>query len=321
MTAQISVAFLRARRYFVLLVFTLAQGLTTGAVEAEPAKVLNSVVSVLPQWANPKSRAKEPEGSGVVILDGRKIITARHVVKGAVSVKVRTIDGRVLRAQVIGQDRLTDLALLNIEERLPPLSFGRQARIGEPVCAIGNAFGLGLSMTCGVVSAVHKAGVGFNPIEDFIQTDAAVNPGASGGALISSDGTLLGILSAIFTKRSDANIGVNFAVSSQLSNRVANLLERNKTIQWRFSGLKLNPSLEPGTAGILGAIVLSVVTDTPAQKAGLQKGDIILQAGSRRIRNPSDFTSVFISSNPGSKLDLKVVRKKSEITLKIVVPR
>ncbi len=305
----------------MLLVFTLAQGLTTGAVEAEPAKVLNSVVSVLPQWVKPKSRAKEPEGSGVVILDGRKIITARHVVKGAVSVKVRTSEGRVLQAQVIGQDRLTDLALLSIEEKLPPLSFGRQARIGEPVCAIGNAFGLGLSMTCGVVSAVHKAGVGFNPIEDFIQTDAAVNPGASGGALVSGDGTLLGILSAIFTKKSDANIGVNFAVSSQLANRVAKLLERNKTIQWRFSGLKLNPSLEPGATGILGAIVLSVVTDTPAQKAGLQQGDIILRAGSRRIKKPSDFTSIFISSAPGSKLDLKVIRKNDEITLKIVVPR
>jgi len=314
------VAFLCARRFLLLLVFTLGPGLPTGGVAAEPARVFNSIVSVLPQWTNPKSPAKEPEGSGVVILAGRNIITARHVIKGAVSVMVRTSKGKVLQAQVIGQDRLTDLALLSIEEKLPPLSFGRQARIGEPVCAIGNAFGLGLSMTCGVVSAIHKAGIGFNPIEDFIQTDAAVNPGASGGALVSGDGTLLGILSAIFTKQSDANIGVNFAVSSQLANRVAQLLERNKTIQWRFSGLKLDPSLEPGTAGVLGAIVLSVVTDTPAQKAGLLKGDIILQAGSRRIRNPSDFTSVFISSTPGSKLDLKVIRKKTEITLKILVP-
>ncbi len=290
------------------------------SAQAEPDVAFRSVVSVLPQWANPQSRKKEPEGSGVVILDGRKIITARHVVKGAVSVKVRTVDGRVLKAQVVGQDRLTDLALLSIEEKLPALSFGRQARIGEPVCAIGNAFGLGLSMTCGVVSAVHKAGVGFNPIEDFIQTDAAVNPGASGGALVSDDGTLLGILSAIFTKQSDANIGVNFAVSGQLSNRVAKLLERNKTILWRFSGLKLNPSLEPGTTGYMGAIVLSVVADTPAQKAGLQIGDIILQAGSRRIKNPSDFTSTFVSANPGSKLEVKITRNKAEKTLEIQVP-
>jgi len=101
--------------------------------------------------------------------------------------------------------------------------------LGDPVCAIGNAFGLGLTVTCGVVSGLHKAGVGFNAIEDFVQTDAAVNPGASGGALVNRSGKLVGVLSAIFTKKSDANIGVNFAVSSSLALKAAKLLQESKS--------------------------------------------------------------------------------------------
>jgi len=188
-------------------------------------------------------------------LDGRTILTARHVINNALSIVVRTSDGRVLKAEVIGEDILTDLAVLAIRETLVPMSFGRDAQVGERACAIGNAFGLGLSMTCGVVSAINKAGVGFNPIEDFVQTDAAVNPGASGGALVARDGSLLGILSAIFTKQSDANIGVNFAVSSALAKTVAKALAKDGKVNWQFSGLKLGRSVSRGDVGTLGAIV------------------------------------------------------------------
>ncbi len=318
--AQIKVGMWLFRAALIVAVSGFLQHTVFVSALAKPADVLGSVVSVLPEWANPRSRASEPQGSGVVILDGSKIVTARHVINNALSIRVKTYDGRILPAKIIGQDRLTDLAVLSIEEKLLPLSFGREAKLGEPVCAIGNAFGLGLSMTCGVVSAVHKAGVGFNPIEDFVQTDAAVNPGASGGALISGDGALLGILSAIFTKQSDANIGVNFAVSSQLAERTSKVLAENKSIVWQFSGAKLNPALAPDEAGVLGAVVLNVAAGSPADKAGLQTGDIILTAGARRIRIPADFTSAFVSSNPGMKLDLKIIRKNSEIALEILVP-
>jgi len=288
--------------------------------DAEPGRVINSVVSVLPQWTNPQSRAKEPEGSGIVVLDGRRIITALHVIKGAVSVAVRTYDGRVMRAEVIGRDRLTDLALLAIDETLKPLNFGRDARTGERVCAIGNAFGLGLSITCGVVSAIHQAGVGFNQIEDFVQTDAAFNPGASGGALISEDGSLLGVLSAIFTKDSDANIGVNFAVSAPLAQRVALALEKDKKINWQFSGLHLKPAVARNELGTLGAVVVNISKNTPGERAGLKIGDVILKLAQRRIKKPADFRSAYVSNPPGSKLGLKITRNNVTMALEIQVP-
>ncbi len=308
------------RLLFLYVIFSFSQVVASGPVQAQSALVYNSVVSVLPQWPNPAARAAEPEGSGIVVLDGRTILTARHVINNAVSIVVRTGDGRVLKADVIGEDILTDLAVLAIEETLIPMRFGRDAKVGERACAIGNAFGLGLSMTCGVVSAVNKSWVGFNPIEDFVQTDAAVNPGASGGALVARDGSLLGILSAIFTKQTDANIGVNFAVSSALAKIVATALVQDGKVNWRFSGLKLGPAVSRGEVGTLGAVVKNVRPGTPAQKAGLKNGDVILQLEKRRIKSPADFKSAFVTSPPGAKLKLKIIRNKAEMTLEIQLP-
>ncbi len=311
--------FLHAR-LLLLLLFILGQAIVLQIAQAQPALVFNSVVSIQPQWATPQPRASEPEGSGIVILDGGSILTARHVIKDAVSVVVKTRDGRVLKAEVIGQDRLTDLAVLAIKEKLVPVKFGREAEIGERVCAIGNAFGLGLSLTCGVVSAVHQAGVGFNAIEDFIQTDAAVNPGASGGALVAQDGSLLGVLSAIFTKESDANIGVNFAVSSTLAKIVALALVKDGKVNWRFSGLQLERAVARARVGTLGAVVVNVRPGTPGQRAGLKIGDVILKLQKRRIKKPADFKSAFVSSPPGSKLNLEITRNKAALVLEIQVP-
>ena len=174
---------------------------------------MRSVVSILPQWNSRPPSAEEPEGSGVAVADGRLVLTADHILGNPVSVRIRTIDGEIHAARIFARDSAADLALLELDEPLPALRFDDGIAIGEPVCALGNAFGLGVSATCGTVSAVDRSGIGFNTIEDFIQTDAAVNPGTSGGALIDHDGNLVGVLSAIFTKQSDANIGVNFAVS------------------------------------------------------------------------------------------------------------
>src|SRR5690606_40595555 len=132
------------------------------------------------------------------------------------SISVRLPDGHHVPAEVVGRDAATDLALLRVEAELPPLPLAPDPALGAPVCAVGNQFGLDLSVTCGVVSALHRAGTGFNPVEDFVQTDAVVNPGASGGALVDGEGRLVGLLSAIFTMESDANIGVNFAASAAL---------------------------------------------------------------------------------------------------------
>ncbi len=290
----------------------LAAGSAAG--RADPLeKTLASVVSVLPTWPPDVRRHEEPEGSGVVILDGRTIVTAGHVVNKATAVRVRTADGRVLPARLAGSDAATDIALLSVDEALTPIRIEDNApKLGDRVCAVGNAFGLGLSVACGVVSGVNRAGVGFNPIEDFVQTDAAVNPGASGGALVDRDGRLVGLLSAIFTKTSDANIGVNFAVAAPLVERVAkDLKDKGRVVRPR-SGLRLEPALAKDATGTLGARVAAVTAGSPAAQAGLEVGDVIVEAGGRRVRAPADFVSVMARVEPQDGLEITVVRGGQE---------
>jgi len=218
------------------LTFAVALPLPAGAGHAEKAwqNAAPSVVIVEPTWPGyqrpgfgaPKGTA--PEGSGVAVLEPGLIATAAHVVARATSVTVRDADGARYKAEIVAIDEASDLALLRIEKPVAPLEIAaRRPATGAHVCVIGNAFGLGLSLTCGVVSAGARSGIGFNAVEDFIQTDAAVNPGASGGALVDEEGRLVGLISAIFTKQSDANTGVNFAVSADL------LLIRVKTMLQR----------------------------------------------------------------------------------------
>jgi len=263
------------------------------AGNAQPLdRAMTSVVSVLPQWAPDVRRQEEPEGSGVVILDGQTIVTALHVVDKALSIRVRTLEGDILTARLIGRDRATDLAILTIEKTIGAIEFvNRELELGEKVCAIGNSFGLGLSVSCGVISGTHRAGVGFNAVEDFVQTDAAVNPGASGGALVTAEGKFVGLLSAIFTKTSDANIGINFAVSARLTNAVAAQLKKNGRVKRPISGMKLDLVPAKGEVGRLGARIVSVRPGFLGEKAGLKAGDIILRAGGRRVRKPKDFVS------------------------------
>lgn len=218
-----------------VLVF-LAQPVRAGPAETAWKVASPSVVIVEPVWPGyqrPGFGAPEgtaPEGSGVGLLEPGLIATAAHVVARATSVSVRDHEDRTYPAEIVAVDRPTDLALLRIEAPLKPIAVAPdRPATGADVCAIGNAFGLDLSITCGIVSARARSGIGFNPIEDFIQTDAAINPGASGGALVDTEGRLVGLISAIFTKDTDANAGVNFAVSADLlMSRVQLMLDRAK---------------------------------------------------------------------------------------------
>jgi len=185
-----------------------------------------AVVSVLPTWEGfnrPSFGAPPgvaPEGSGVVIAQNGNdafILTAAHVVSRAIEVAVRSHNGDFSEAEIVGVDEARDLALLRARMRIEPVQINPEMpEIGTHVCVIANAFGLGLSFSCGVVSATGRSGIGFNAIEDFIQTDAAVNPGASGGALVDAEGKLVGMVDAIFTKEADIDAGVNFAVSARM---------------------------------------------------------------------------------------------------------
>ena len=182
-----------------------------------------SVFEVEPTWPGYQKpgfgapAGTAPEGTGIAVLRPGLLVTAAHVVSKATEVHVRTPDGMRLAATILAIDRKTDVAFLTVGIETTPIALAQERPdTGAPVCALSNAFGLGIGITCGVVSANRRSGVGFNHTEDFIQTDASINPGSSGGALVDLQGRLVGLLSAIFTKDSDSDIGVNFAVSTEL---------------------------------------------------------------------------------------------------------
>lgn len=288
--------------------------------------VLESVVSVLPQWPGQLQGGQPdlppgvaPEGTAVAVASGGYLATALHVVDRAVSLKVRLADGRQLAAEVVGKDPASDLALLKVAAELPPLAYGAEPALGAPVCALGNQFGLDLSVTCGVVSALHRAGTGFNPIEDFIQTDAVVNPGASGGALVDAQGRLVGLLSAIFTMESDANIGVNFAVSAPLLRRVMEDLIAYGEVRRGSPGLGL-VELSPEERGSrVGVRLQGVLPGGAAQAAGLAAGDIVTAVDGRPVAKVAEATAALHLKRPGETVELTIWRDGESSTLGLVL--
>ena len=196
-----------------------------------------SVVVIEPTWPGynrpgfgaPPGTA--PAGTGIFIGTGDRsnhLVTAAHVIARATEIEIVTEDGMRHAAAVIAVDNQRDIAILETKLKSRPITLRlTDPAIGEHGCAIGNSFGLGLSISCGVVSAIHRRQVGFNPIEDFVQTDAAINPGGSGGALVDADGRLIGMIDGIFTKEADIDAGVNFAVSVPLLIEGAELLRRS----------------------------------------------------------------------------------------------
>lgn len=315
----------KARFAFALAGVLLFQ---TPPAAAFPAEALESVVSVLPLWpgraqggARNVPPGTAPEGSAVAILSGGYLATALHVVDLATKVSVRLADGRIVPAEVTARDAPTDLALLKIEEDLPVLEDAPAPALGDPVCTVGNQFGLDLSVTCGVVSAVHRAGVGLNPVEDFVQTDAVVNPGGSGGALLDAEGRLLGILTAIFTKTSDADIGINFAASIPLVRRVVeDLAEHGRVIRVR-TGLRAGDLSLRERRFHTGAVVIGILPDSPAARAGLVQGDLIIGVGGRTVRKASDLMSALEHYRIDDTVEVVVKREGEPATLPMKLTR
>ncbi len=276
--------------------------------ENEVSCARRSVVSVLPLWPANTPRGEEPEGSGIVVASGRLIATADHVIGAARKVLVRTISGEVVKADIVLRDAQTDIALLRVENPLQPFQYTGYSKVGTRACALGNGFGLDISVTCGVISAVQMSGLGFNRIEDFVQTDAAVNPGMSGGALVNSEGRLVGMLSAIFTKKSDSNVGVNFAVSTPLLQRTIEDFLDDGTLQRVASGILLKPALTTGEAGLAGAKVVRVVEGSSEAAAGVLADDIIVFAGKRRIKRAGAYLAALALLEKGDSLNLEILR-------------
>jgi S1-C subfamily serine protease len=326
---------LKARFHFLTTTASLRLVLVIGAIllgpghaGAEPfaPDILKSVVSVLPEWPGYGTnsdtnggRPKNPEGSAVAILAGGYLATNVHVLGAATKINIRLDDGRLLPGTIIGRDPRTDIALIKAPIDLAVPDFGPTPKLGGRVCAVGNQFGLGLSVTCGVTSALHRTGTGFNPIEDFIQTDAVVNPGGSGGALVDGVGRLIGLVSAIFTKDSDANIGVNFASSLDLVLRVAHDLKEHGRVVYGKSGIVVRPLSEVERATLSGAMIARIAPDSAGAKAGLQTGDILKTIGGRAVHKTSDVPAALHLNRPGDSIAINFLRDGQQQTTSLVL--
>lgn len=304
-----------------LLTLCAMIALASGApqpLSAMPETVLPSVVSVLPVWpGKPQGgggtpAGVAPEGSGVVIRPGGLVATAYHVIEPATRIDVRLADGRILPAELVGFDAASDIALLDVDADLPVFELAGDPRLAERACIVSNAYGLDLSVTCGVISARNVSNAGFNQVEDFVQTDAAANPGSSGGALVSRDGRLYGMVSAIFASGSEANIGVNFAVSSALLGRVVDDLADDGKVDYFSAGWGLEVPPREELAQRAGVNVASLAQTGAASRAGVKDGDLLLSVGGRRVTHPRDVLSALALVYPGEDIAVSLSRNGAE---------
>lgn len=290
---------------------TLMMAMPASAFEAD---VLDSVVRIKPDWPmsarglDAQGAPRDPQGTGFAVLPGGYIVTNMHVIGAATSVEVLLQDGRQMPAEITGRYAPTDIALLKIEADLPPIQIADAVALADPVCAVGNQFGLGLSVTCGVVSATERSGIGFNRIEDFIQTDTSINPGGSGGPLLDQNTHLVGMVSAIFTKQSDADIGVNFATSTRLLMRVVTDLKEHGRVQRVKIGFRAGPVPAPLNQKYSGVLVSRIDPNSAAFAAGLDAGDIITTMNGKQITGPSAFEMAIFMVKNGETIDLETVR-------------
>lgn len=290
----------------------------------DPA-VLDSVVRIKPDWPmsarglNAQGAPRDPQGTGFAVLPGGYIATNMHVIGAAKTVDVLLQDGRQIPAEIIGRHAPTDIALLKIPADLPPIVHATDITLADPVCAVGNQFGLGQSVTCGVVSAIARSGTGFNPIEDFVQTDASINPGGSGGPLLDKNTHLVGMVSAIFTKQSDADIGVNFATSTRLLMRVVTDLRDYGRVQRGQVGFRAGPVPPPLNQQTAGAMVNRVEPDSPAFKAGLDAGDIITHVNGSQISHPGALEMAIFMTPVGQMMTLITSRGDLKTTISFMV--
>jgi len=268
-------------------------------------------------------------GSGVIIDDAGHIVTNNHVIANATVIKVRLADGRSADARVIGRDPDTDLAVLAIRmERLPVMTLGRSDRlqVGDEVLAIGNPLGLQQSVTHGIVSATDRKQLGLATFENFIQTDAAINEGNSGGALIDAAGELVGINTAVIAKNSDPTgvEGIGFAIPVNLARGVIREILDHGHVVRGWSGIEAYDFSDEQAAQYRlphgGVVVTSLYTDGPAANAGLRVGDILLAINSHPLRNAQDALTQLASTSPGVTVKLRVQRgaEVREVDCKVV---
>lgn len=265
-------------------------------------------------------------GSGVIVSGEGYIVTNNHVVEGADAIEVGLADGRKAAAKIVGTDPETDLAVIRIKERdLPVMVLGQpdEARVGDVVLAIGNPFGVGQTVTMGIISAVGRNNLHINHFENFIQTDAAINFGNSGGALVDTHGNLLGINSAIYSQ-TGGSIGIGFAIPVSTARTVLESIIKHGQVVRGWIGIEsqdITPELATsfGLGRQSGAIIAGVVRNGPADRAGVRPGDILLAVEGKPVANTGEMLNLVAQLEPGAKAKLKLMRENRESTVDVTV--
>ena len=277
--------------------------------------------------AQPRQRKTQSLGSGVIIdADQGLVVTNNHVIANADQITVKLRDGRNLKAELVGSDPDTDLAVVKIAgERLTavPLANSDKLRVGDYVVAIGNPFGLGQTVTSGIISALARSGLGITGYEDLIQTDASINPGNSGGALVNLRGELVGINTAIYSQ-SGGNIGIGFAIPTNMVRQITDQLVEYGEVRRGFLGAQLQ-DLDPDLAGAFGittrngAVLVNIIEGSPAHQAGLQPGDVVTSVNGKPVANAADLRNQVGLKRIGEKVKLQVIREGKQKTVTATV--
>lgn len=267
-------------------------------------------------------------GSGVIVSAQGYILTNSHVVEAADEIEVALADGRRAQARVVGADPETDLAVLKIGlAKLPSITFGQsdQASVGDVVLAIGNPFGVGQTVTMGIISALGRSHLGINTFENFIQTDAAINPGNSGGALVDVNGNLIGINTAIYSRTpGGASLGIGFAIPVSAVRQVMEQIVKTGTVTRGWIGVgvqdmtrELAESFKLRQVG--GTLISEVLRGSPADKAGIKPGDILVAINGKPVNDSASMLALIASLPPGQQAALNVVRGQTETEIKITI--
>jgi serine protease Do len=277
------------------------------------------------QQQQPRSQRETSLGSGVVMTADGYILTNNHVVEGATDVKVAFFDKHEYPAKIVGSDKYADIAVLKIDKTgLTPLAFAdsAHAQVGDVVLAIGNPFGLGQTVTMGIISAMGRAGLGIERFEDFIQTDAPINRGNSGGALIDTRGELVGINTAILAGETGGNEGIGFAIPAKLAHSIMDQILKNGKVSRGFIGItpqELTPDMAKafGIPNLKGVAIASVEPDTPALRAGLKVGDVITAINGNPVDDVNAFRLEIAGFEPATTVHLKIARSGQNLDVPV----
>ena len=275
-----------------------------------------------------QSQRETSLGSGVIVDESGLILTNQHVIEAADEIEVALEDGRTVRAKIVGADPDTDLAVLKINvKNLPAITFANpeKNKVGDVVLAIGNPFGVGQTVTQGIISALGRNHLGISTFENFIQTDASINPGNSGGALIDADGNLVGINSAIYS-RNGGSMGIGFAIPVSIAKQVMEQIIRQGSVTRGWIGIEtqdLNTELATSfkLKNTQGALIAGIIKNSPAERSGLKAGDILLEINGLQVLDSSHMLGLISALKPNKQALLKIARDQKEIKVPVLIGR